>query len=114
VGVCQAGDECWALFEHVALGFIPPAVLPGVSISPSHGYGKVLPGERRQLAVQCQPLLPGLQFFELTCKTTAGRTFCIEGKVEGLQPELTLSHNVIKVRLLPQLLQWSHLLLYCS
>eukprot|EP00775_Hariotina_reticulata_P005135 gene5135-5375_t len=73
-----------------------PKLPPGVGISPSQGYGRILPGERLLLAVKCQPLIPGLQFFGLNCKTTAGRTFRVEGKVEGLEPEVTLSHNVIK------------------
>lgn len=60
------------------------------------GYGRVLPHETVKLLATFQPPIPGLQYFDLTCRTLAGRVFRLEGKCDGLQPEVTLSHNVIK------------------
>jgi hypothetical protein len=60
------------------------------------GYGRVLPHETVKLLATFQPPIPGLQYFDLTCRTLAGRVFRLEGKCDGLQPEFTLSHNMIK------------------
>lgn len=62
------------------------------------GYGRVLPRETVKLLATFQPPIPGMQFFDLTCRTLAGRLFKLEGKCDGLQPDVTLSHNVVKVR----------------
>jgi hypothetical protein len=64
---------------------------------PSSGYGCVLPQESLTLTATFQPPIPGVQFFELCCRTTAGRVFRLEGKACGLVPAVALSHNVVKV-----------------
>lgn len=69
----------------------------GLSISPNEGYGSVLPGESLQLLAKFQPPISGLQYFGVTCRTLAGRVFKVEGKCEGLELDVTLSHNNIKV-----------------
>lgn len=63
------------------------------------GYGRVLPHESVKLLATFQPPIPGVQYFELTCRTLAGRQFRLEGRAEGLQPNVSLSHSVIKVSL---------------
>lgn len=74
------------------------AKLPlGMTISPNSGYGQVLPGESLQLLVHFQPPISGLQYFGLTCRTLAGRLFKVEGKCEGLELDVALSHNSVKV-----------------
>jgi len=62
------------------------------------GYGTVLPGETAQVLVSYRPPIPGPQFFSLRCTTLAGRVFVVEGKCEGHEPLVVLSHNIIKVR----------------
>lgn len=57
----------------------------------------MLPGETVKLLATFQPPIPGLQFFDLCCRTLTGRLFKLEGKCDGLQPDVTLSHNVVKV-----------------
>lgn len=59
----------------------------------------MLPHESVKLLATFQPPIPGVQYFELTCRTLAGRLFRLQGRAEGLQPDVSLSHNVIKVRL---------------
>jgi hypothetical protein len=59
----------------------------------------VLPRESVKLLATFQPPIPGVQYFELNCRTLAGRLFRLEGRAEGLQPDVSLSHNVIKVSL---------------
>eukprot|EP00879_Flechtneria_rotunda_P032577 GHRR01035808.1.p1 GENE.GHRR01035808.1~~GHRR01035808.1.p1 ORF type:complete len:242 (+),score=48.44 GHRR01035808.1:111-728(+) len=74
------------------------AKLPmGLQLDPNDGYGVVLPGETLQLLARYQPPILGLQYFRLHCRTLAGRMFQIKGKCEGLQLDVTLSHNIIKV-----------------
>lgn len=60
----------------------------------------MLPHESIKLLATFQPPIPGVQYFDLTCRTLAGRLFRLEGKADGLQPDVSLSHNVIKVGLL--------------
>ncbi|WIA22675.1 hypothetical protein OEZ85_001086 [Tetradesmus obliquus] len=73
-----------------------PKLPLGLSITPGGGYGSVLPGETLQLLMRFQPPIPGLQFLSMACRTLAGRVFKLQGKCEGLQLELELSHNNIK------------------
>jgi hypothetical protein len=61
------------------------------------GYGRVLPHQSVKVLATFQPPIPGLQYFDIGCRTLSGRLFKLEGKCDGLQPEVTLSHNVIKV-----------------
>lgn len=63
----------------------------------------MLPHQSVKVLATFQPPIPGLQYFDVGCKTLSGRVFKLEGKCEGLQPEVTLSHNVIKVGVC---LQW--------
>jgi hypothetical protein len=63
------------------------------------GYGRVLPHESIKLLAIFQPPIPGVQYFDLVCRTLAGRVFRLEGKANGLQPGVSLSHNIIKVSL---------------
>lgn len=44
-----------------------------------------------------QPPIPGVQYFDMCCRTLSGRVFKLEGKCDGLQPDVSLSHNVIMV-----------------
>lgn len=69
----------------------------GVGVSPGDGYGTVLPGETARLLVSFRPAIPGPQFFSLRCVTLAGRAFAVEGRCEGVEPPVVLSHNVVKV-----------------
>ena len=61
----------------------------------------MLPQETVRLLATVQPPISGVQYFDMCCRTLAGRVFKLEGKCDGLQPDVTLSHNVIKVRLRP-------------
>jgi len=61
------------------------------------GYGRVLPKETIRLLATFQPPIPGVQYFDLCCRTLSGRVFKLEGKCDGLQPDVSLSHNVIMV-----------------
>lgn len=92
----------------VYLSITNPSLLPqtfsfgsklplGLSISPGNGYGTVLPGETLNLLARFQPPIPGVQHFGFTCRTLAGRSFRIQGKCDGLELDVTLSHNSIKV-----------------
>jgi hypothetical protein len=74
-----------------------PQLPLGLSITPGGGYGSVLPGETLKLLMQFQPPIPGVQFFGMACRTLAGRVFKLQGKCEGLQLDVELSHNTIKV-----------------
>lgn len=57
----------------------------------------MLPHQSVKVLATFQPPIPGLQYFDIGCRTLSGRLFRLEGKCDGLQPEVTLSHNVIKV-----------------
>lgn len=57
----------------------------------------MLPQGSVRLLATFQPPIPGLQYFDLTCKTLAGRVFRLAAKCDGLQPSVTLSHNVVRV-----------------
>jgi hypothetical protein len=74
-----------------------PQLPLGLRITPGGGYGSVLPGETLRLLMQFQPPIPGVQFFGMVCRTLAGRVFKLQGKCEGLQLDVELSHNSIKV-----------------
>lgn len=70
---------------------------PGVTITPGDGYGTVLPGESVALTVAFRPPIAGPQRFRLRCTTLAGRAFEVEGRCEGVDAPVALSHNAVKV-----------------
>lgn len=69
----------------------------GVTITPGDGFGTVLPGESVALTVAFRPPIAGPQHFRLRCVTLVGRSFEVEGRCEGVDAPLALSHNAVKV-----------------
>lgn len=69
----------------------------GVRITPNDGYGHLAPGQSVPLLVSFRPPISGVQYFDLAVKTLAGRTWKVEGRAEGCEPPVTLSHNNIQV-----------------
>lgn len=70
---------------------------PGVTVSPSDGFGTIQPGRSVALTVGYRPAIPGPQHFTLRCATEAGRVFSVHGRAVGVEPPVRLSHNAIKV-----------------
>jgi hypothetical protein len=85
-----------------------PKLPLGLSITPGGGYGSVLPGETLKLLMRFQPPIPGLQIFSMACRTLAGRVFKLQGQCEGLQLDVELSHNTVKVSTLCHMLLLVH------